>query len=88
MLVIGFDGATWTVIDELLERGELPHLAALRQRALHGVLETRVPGSSPLIWTTIFTGKLKEEHGIDSFPVARSKSRQVRALWDIVSAAG
>ena len=62
-LVIGIDGATWTVIDRLWERGELPHLRALAGRGSRAVLHTAY-NASPVIWTTIATGRRPRDHGI------------------------
>jgi hypothetical protein len=70
-LVIGIDGADWTYIDPLLARGELPNLAALRARGAWGPLKTFEPTSSPVIWTTIATGRPPGRHGIKGFTTPR-----------------
>jgi hypothetical protein len=68
-LLFGIDGADWRYIDELVARGDLPHLAALRGRGAWGPLETIARSSSPIIWNTIATGQPPEVHGIDGFTV-------------------
>ncbi len=93
-IVIGIDGATWTVIDRLWERGELPHLRALANRGSRAVLHTAY-NASPVIWTTIATGRRPRDHGITDFVVATpqgdvpvsSALRKVPALWNMASRA-
>lgn len=97
LLIFGIDGATWRVIDPMIENGELPNLAALRERGVHGDLMTVGPMVSPVVWTTFATGRFGRAHGILDFvypytpgpkkPV-RSTQRQVPAIWNIASAAG
>lgn len=95
MLVIGIDGAEWSVIERLWRRGEMPALAALAERGTRASLATDY-GRSPVIWTTIATGRRPRVHGITDFviPTARgdlpasSDHRRVPALWNMVSTAG
>src|SRR5262245_23648009 len=62
------DGATFTVIDPLLQAGKLPHIAELIARGARCVLQSAdPPKASPVLWATIFTGASKEKHGILSF---------------------
>jgi predicted AlkP superfamily phosphohydrolase/phosphomutase len=67
VLLIGLDGASWNVIDPMLEAGELPTLAALAKRGRTAELETVEPVSSPVVWTSIATGHSPESHGITDF---------------------
>ncbi len=71
LLVIGVDGADWDWMEPLLARGELPHIAALRARGAWGVLRSRRPTLSPVLWTTIATGRSHEHHGIEGFATPR-----------------
>jgi len=87
LLVFGIDGADWAVIDRLVERGELPHLAALQRRGVRARLRTIEPMISPRIWTTIATGKLPEKHGVEDF-YAISTMVRARRFWDIAERAG
>ena len=68
ILVLGIDGAEWSVIEPLIERGELPNLARLIEGGTSGRLRSLEPlQGSPVIWTTIATGKSPEAHGIRGF---------------------
>ena len=94
LLLVGWDAADWKVIDPLLARGEMPHLAGLIQRGVRGNLATIHPAFSPMLWTSIATGKRPPKHGILGFteptpdglgvqPVS-NLSRRTKALWNIL----
>lgn len=67
LLVVGLDGASWDLIDALIARGELPNLSALRARGASGPLGTIRPTLSPIIWTTVVTGRTPQAHGVTGF---------------------
>ena len=98
VVVVGIDGASWTVIGPLLERGELPAFRQLVRESAHtlalGDIGTTL---SPVVWTSIATGRLPETHGIRGFVVrlgdgkripVGSSQRAARAVWEIASGAG
>jgi hypothetical protein len=64
VLLFGVDGATWDVLEPLMVEGRLPNISALvaRGRALR--LESIRPTFSPVIWTSVATGKDRFQHGI------------------------
>ena len=96
--ILGLDAADWEIIDPLMARGQLPNLARLKARGAWGNIKTMVPALSPLLWTSVATGKPPEEHGIVDFLVKDTKTgrevpvpsrwRKVKALWNIFSDAG
>lgn len=98
VLFVGIDGAAWKVIGPLLAAGQLPTFAGLVRDGAHTpAFETMGGGASPLIWTTIATGRSPRDHGITSFvtelrngarvPVT-SSSRTARAIWEVASEHG
>ncbi len=64
VMVIGLDGADWNIINPLLSQNKLPHLASLIESGSSGVLHTVRPTKSPVIWTSIGTGKTMLKHGV------------------------
>lgn len=98
VLLVGWDAADWQVIHPLLDAGRLPCLRRLIEGGAMGNLASLSPMLSPMLWTSIATGKRAYDHGITGFveptpdrsgirPVG-SRSRRARALWNIVSQAG
>ena len=94
VVIVGVDGGDWTIIKPLIAQGELPNFRKLIEGGATGNLRSMEPMLSPLLWTTIATGKNPEEHGILSFTVANphseskmpitSRHRKVDALWNIL----
>jgi tetratricopeptide (TPR) repeat protein len=98
LLLVGWDAADWRVIHPLLEAGLMPTLQSLIERGVMGNLATLHPPLSPMLWTSIATGKRADRHGIHGFiepapdgsgarPVS-STTRTTRALWNILTLAG
>ncbi len=97
LLVLGIDGATWDLIDPMIERGELPNLEQLVRRGVRGDLVSQPPLSSPPLWTTMATGRFVRQHQVydHTFPFVpggqrrrvRSTERRVPALWNVASEA-
>ena len=98
VLLIGWDAADWRMIDPLLEAGQMPALASVMQRGVWGNLASIRPMLSPMLWTSIATGKRPDKHGILGFleprpdatgvrPV-RSSSRRCKALWNLAAQRG
>lgn len=70
-IAIGLDGCSWNVLDPLLETGELPHLARLREEGASGVLESTVPFFTGPAWASFATGASPAAHGIYDFMMLR-----------------
>ncbi|HSJ26691.1 MAG TPA: alkaline phosphatase family protein [Acidimicrobiia bacterium] len=64
VLLIGWDGADWRILDPLLERGDLPNLQALIDRGQRGVLKSTVPTHSWAAWPSFLTGVDPADHGV------------------------
>ena len=94
VLLIGWDAADWRVIHPLMDSGKMPALKSLVERGVMGNLATLHPVLSPMLWTSIATGKRPYKHGILGFaeptpdgarvrPVS-GRSRKTKALWNIL----
>jgi predicted AlkP superfamily phosphohydrolase/phosphomutase len=96
VVVLGIDGMDWQLIDPLLEQGKLPNLAGLIERGVRSDFRSLEPDmKSPIIWTTIATGKGPRKHGISDFierggeeRLLNSEAWLVRPIWDILSEKG
>ena len=95
VVLIGVDGLEWEVILSLARAGHLPTLTRLMEDGTFGKLNTLTPTLSPIIWTTVATGKEPTKHGIKGFIKARmngrspdlytNRDRRTKALWNILS---
>lgn len=99
LLIVGWDSADFSIIRPMLRTGALPHLAALMDRGVTGDLASHQPFIGPVAWTTVFTGKRPDQHGILSTAEpdpdwpgelrdVPSTSRTSQALWNIATHAG
>ena len=64
LLVLGLDGATWTVLDPMRQRGLMPNLDAFLARAASGTLRSIIPPVTTAAWTTMMTGCGPARHGV------------------------
>lgn len=67
VIVIGLDGLEPTIIESMLERGELPNLARIRQSGSYQRLRTTYPAQTPVAWSSFATGTNPGGHGIFDF---------------------
>jgi tetratricopeptide (TPR) repeat protein len=92
VLLIGIDGADFGIIDRLIAEGSLPTFARLEKEGAFGPLRSQEPLLSPIVWTTIATGRRAQDHGVLDFvevgpdgqatPITSAR-RKVPALWNI-----
>jgi predicted AlkP superfamily phosphohydrolase/phosphomutase len=78
LLVIGLDGATFDVIDPMIQQGHLPHLARLMRAGARATLRSTVPPYSAAAWTSFLTGLQPRHHGIYSFIYLDREAHRVR----------
>jgi predicted AlkP superfamily phosphohydrolase/phosphomutase/tetratricopeptide (TPR) repeat protein len=98
VLLIGWDAADWKIITPLMDAGKMPHLERLVSEGVAGNLSTLYPVLSPMLWTSIATGKRAYKHGIHGFtePDPRNGSvrpvtnlgRKCKAVWNILNQQG
>lgn len=97
-MLIGWDAADWKVIHKLMDEGRMPTLQRLVEQGTMGNMATLFPALSPMLWTSIATGKRPYKHGIYGFteptpdklsvqPMT-SLSRKSKAIWNILNQRG
>ena len=95
VLLLGWDAADWKVIRPLMDAGKMPNVARLVRNGAAGQIATLHPPLSPMLWTSVCTGKRPFKHGIHGFteptpdgtgvrPVT-NLSRKSKALWNILN---
>lgn len=67
VIVIGLDGLEPTIVESMLERGELPNLARVKQTGSYSRLKTTYPAQTPVAWSSFATGTNPGGHGIFDF---------------------
>lgn len=98
VLLIGWDGADWKTMQPLIDKGHMPNLERLVEHGMMGNIASLTPMLSPILWTSIATGKYADRHGIlgfaepdplsDGLRPVTSTSRRCKALWNILSERG
>lgn len=67
VIVLGFDGADARTVRAMMEQGELPNLARLRDQGTFGGLNSTVPCESPVSWASLNSGQNPAKTGIAGF---------------------
>jgi predicted AlkP superfamily phosphohydrolase/phosphomutase/tetratricopeptide (TPR) repeat protein len=98
VLLVGWDAADWQIIHPLLDAGLMPNLERLVEGGVMGNVASLSPMLSPILWTSVATGKRAYAHGVHGFiePIADrsgvrpvgTRTRRCKALWNIVSQSG
>jgi len=67
VIILGLDGMDHGLTEKMLDAGELPHLAGLRDQGCFKPLGSTVPPISPVAWSTFQTGVNPGKHNIFDF---------------------
>lgn len=97
-LLLGWDAADWKVINPLIDKGQMPALESIINNGCMGNIGTLDPPLSPMLWTSIATGKHAYKHGVHGFlegglnntrvrPVTQ-ESIQTKTVWDMLNEKG
>ncbi|MEJ2559378.1 MAG: alkaline phosphatase family protein, partial [Anaerolineae bacterium] len=63
-LVIGLDGASFSLLRPLMECGQMPFLAKLASAGASGILRSTLPPVTAPAWASFLTGKNPGKHGL------------------------
>jgi predicted AlkP superfamily phosphohydrolase/phosphomutase len=98
-VLVGLDGATFSILDHLVEEGVMPFLGGLYDSGARGELLSVIPPLTPPAWTSLMTGRSPGNHGIFDFfrfeyqngryiKVADSTDVGCETIWSMVSRQG
>lgn len=95
-VVIGLDGVPPWLLDRLIEDGETPFLAQMRETGVFGSMRSSVNRMTASAWPSMFTGVNPGKHGLFNFVqyepaeqnifLANSLNRQAGAVWKALAA--
>ena len=98
VLVIGLDGATFSLMDPWIEQGKLPTFARIRRMGVTGDLRSTIRPVSTSAWVSFMTGVNPGKHGIYGFfecdwtqyerRLISSRSVGADTLWSYLSRNG
>ncbi|HTF91313.1 MAG TPA: alkaline phosphatase family protein [Planctomycetota bacterium] len=80
VIVLGFDGADARTTALLMDRGELPNLAALREQGSFSPLDTTNPAESPVSWAALNCGQNPAKTGVPGFIRRQFQTSPTKAL--------
>ncbi len=98
-VLIGLDGATFTILDALMEEGVMPFLKEFVASGARAELRSVVPPITPPAWVSLTTGRSPGNHGVfDFFRPVSPASRHIQfttshdvhceTIWSIASRNG
>ena len=98
LLLVGWDSADWKIMHPLMDQGMMPGLQQLVEAGVSGNITTLEPQLSPMLWTSIATGKHAYHHGVHGFtevdplsggvvPVSAA-TRQCKTVWEMLNERG
>jgi predicted AlkP superfamily phosphohydrolase/phosphomutase len=98
VIVIGLDGATFTVLQPWIDQGLLPTLKKMQEEGTSCILESVMPPITAPAWSSFMTGKNPGKHGIFYFftqgkssgkdVVVGATDRTGKTVWRLLSDKG
>lgn len=96
-MLLGLDGATWKIIQDLIRKGYLPAFKGLLEKGVQAVLKSTIPPVTGAAWFAVATGLNPGKTGVIDFlkldneltlrPVNSSDYRG-KAVWDLIGVEG
>jgi predicted AlkP superfamily phosphohydrolase/phosphomutase len=99
VILFGLDGATYTVLDDLIQRGIMPNLQRFMCEGVKAKLASTVPPLTPPAWSSFVTGRSPGNHGIlgfmqyadahsNSVQLVNSRMLTAETIWSMVNRHG
>ena len=95
VVIIGWDGATFDLIDPWIAEGKLPNLARFMKNAVRAPMQSTTPHFTYPAWTSFLTGKNPGRHGVFDFTeripgthriqFVNARSVRARTIWRLLS---
>ncbi len=79
-LVIGWDGGSFNVLDQMLKKGIMPNLEELIQAGVRADFMSTVPPITAPAWTSFRTGKSPGNHGVFGFFMPPDESLDMKKI--------
>lgn len=96
MVIVGLDGADWSLLDPLMEDGVMPALKSFVDSGVRATLESVRPTNSMSAWTSFMTGVNPGKHGVFDFVrktntpfqthITNSSAIRFPTLWETLGA--
>jgi predicted AlkP superfamily phosphohydrolase/phosphomutase len=99
-VLIGLDGATFSVLDPLMQDGVMPYLKQFAAEGVRGIMRSTAHPLTPPAWASLMTGRTPGNHGVFDFvrvdrqrneptyTLVTSADIQCETVWSIVSREG
>ena len=98
-VLLGLDGATFTVLGPLMRDGVMPFLKEFAASGVSADLRSVIPALTPPAWTSLTTGRSPGHHGIFDFfckesadshhiRIATSRDVQAETIWSLADRHG
>ncbi len=97
-VLIGLDGATFSILDPLINEGVMPFMKEFMASGTRAELLSTVPPLTPPAWTSLVTGRSPGHHGIFDFFQRESENHHIsfttsnnllcETVWSNVSRSG
>jgi len=97
VIVLGLDGATFEIIDPLIQVGALPNIGDLIRHGCRRILQSTIPYVTMPAWPSFMTGKNPGKLGVFDFfvidpdgqrRIANSTDVRSETLWEILGSFG
>lgn len=80
VIVLGLDGASWEIIDFMIEKGSMPHFKELKKDSFSATLKSTIPPVTAPSWVTISTGVNPAKHGCFDFNKTQNSLSKLRTI--------